>query len=231
MRKLIILILLPFFAFAASKEQVAQLLKTKHPDLVVDRIEAGPLANTYAVVTGPNIFYVSDDAKHIISGDVIELVTEKNVTEVARSKARLDSLAKLPDSIFINYPAKNSKATIVVLTDTSCGYCSRFHSHVDELNKNGISVRYLGFPRKGPMSPAWLQYEQILCHRNPPYALEKAFSGATLDGEVCENQLGEGVRWALLVGVSGTPTTILPNGQVLPGYFEAEDIIKLVFNK
>ena len=38
---------------------------------------------------------------------------------------------------------------ITGFTDISCPYCQKLHQEVPELNKQGVTVRYLAFPRNG----------------------------------------------------------------------------------
>ena len=44
---------------------------------------------------------------------------------------------------------QDTRHTVYVFTDITCGYCQRFHRDVAELNSNGVAVRYLAFPRAG----------------------------------------------------------------------------------
>ena len=48
----------------------------------------------------------------------------------------------------IVYKAANEKYVITVFTDISCPYCQNCIK-VPELNKQGVTVRYLAFPRNG----------------------------------------------------------------------------------
>ena len=44
-------------------------------------------------------------------------------------------------------PAEPAKGYINVFTDITCGYCRKLHLEMDDLNRRGVEVRYLAFPR------------------------------------------------------------------------------------
>ena len=51
------------------------------------------------------------------------------------------------------YPAEGeTKSKDYIFTDVDCGYCRKLHKEVPALNKAGIEVRYLAFPRGGLQS-------------------------------------------------------------------------------
>ena len=45
---------------------------------------------------------------------------------------------------------------VTVFTDIDCTYCRQFHKTVPELQKRGLQVRYLMFPRAGLQSESYL---------------------------------------------------------------------------
>ena len=70
------------------------------------------------------------------------------------------------------YPAiGETKSHITVFTDTTCPYCHKLHAEVPELNKRGIEVRYVAFPRQGLGSPGDEQLQAVWCSKDvaPPW--------------------------------------------------------------
>ena len=55
----------------------------------------------------------------------------------------------------IVFPAEKERHTITVFTDLDCGYCRKLHKEIDQFNAEGITVRYLMFPRAGVGSPSY----------------------------------------------------------------------------
>jgi thiol:disulfide interchange protein DsbC len=55
----------------------------------------------------------------------------------------------VPESQMLIFSPKNPQYTITVFTDVDCQYCRKLHSEMAELNKLGIRVRYMFYPRTG----------------------------------------------------------------------------------
>jgi len=49
----------------------------------------------------------------------------------------------------IVYKAPKEEYQITVFTDSTCGYCRKLHKEIDGFLAEGISVRYMAFPRGG----------------------------------------------------------------------------------
>jgi thiol:disulfide interchange protein DsbC len=116
-----------------------------------------------------------------------------------------------------------------VFTDVDCAYCREFHSHIAEYNRLGIRVRYLFYPRTGPNTASWIKAEQVWCSANRKQALTRAKLGEPLHVKLCthtpvprEYQLGQEL------GVVGTPSIILSNGDLLSGYISPADLAQTV---
>ena len=54
----------------------------------------------------------------------------------------------IPASEMVVFAPKAPKTHITVFTDTDCGYCQKLHSEVPQLNRLGVEVRYVAFPRQ-----------------------------------------------------------------------------------
>ena len=56
-----------------------------------------------------------------------------------------------------------------------------------------------------------------------------AFAGKTLPESTCTSDIAEkNLVLAQKLGIRGTPTLILPNGQVSPGYKPLDELLKLI---
>ncbi|MNN33753.1 Thiol:disulfide interchange protein DsbC precursor [compost metagenome] len=99
-----------------------------------------------------------------------------------------------------------------------------------ELNKRGIEVRYLAFPRQGPNSSGDQQLQAIWCSKDRPAALNDMFHEKEVKAAKCDNPVNKQFELGQMVGVQGTPAIILADGQMLPGYQSAGQIAKLVLD-
>ena len=92
----------------------------------------------------------------------------------------------------IVYGPPTSKMTVTVFTDVDCGFCRKFHSQIADLNKAGVRVRYLMFPRTGPGTESWKKAEQVWCANDRRDALTRAKRGETIKSKTLWRCRGQG---------------------------------------
>ena len=98
---------------------------------------------------GAEVSYLTADGKYFLDGNLYDMSTRANLTEELRTHARLALINAVPESQMVIFSPKNPQYTITVFTDVDCGYCRKLHSEIAEINKLGIRVRYVSFPRTG----------------------------------------------------------------------------------
>lgn len=218
---------LAFNAMASAEQAIQNKLNEIVPNAPAAKIEKSVLNGLYQVTLGSNVIYMTADAKYLFNGNVVDLATRENLTESAQNKARLHTLNAIPEKSMIVYPAKGkTKHTISVFTDIDCPYCKKFHKDIAELNENGITVRYLAFPRSGPQTPSYYKMESVWCDKDPVKALDAAMNGTDPATKTCVNPLMDHMAQAQNFAISGTPTLLFDNGQMVPGYVPAKELIQ-----
>ena len=135
------------------------------------------------------------------------------------------------------FAPKEVKHIITAFTDIDCGYCRKMHSEMAEYNKLGIAFHYLSYPRSGVNTPSYSKALSVWCAENPQEAMTFAKGGAKLEqvkeiaqvkDKDCKNIVLGHMEAAKEVGVTGTPTLVLENGQVIPGYVEPKRLIQML---
>jgi thiol:disulfide interchange protein DsbC len=123
----------------------------------------------------------------------------------------------------------NAKMTVTVFTDIDCGYCRKFHSQIADVNKAGVRVRYMFFPRTGPATESWTKAEQVWCAADRRDALTRAKKGDTFKGKSCgdaavksQYELGSDL------GVEGTPAIFTQNGDYVGGYLAPAELVQAI---
>ena len=114
------------------------------------------------------------------------------------------------------------KTAITVFTDIDCGYCRKLHQEVPELNRLGIEVRYLAYPRAGLESESYDKIVSAWCADDQRLALTRAKTGKKIESRDCKNPVAQHFALGGAVGVTGTPSIIFEDGRLLPGYLPAE---------
>lgn len=210
----------------ADKERIQQVLSQMAPGAPAADIQETVIPGMYQVVLGVTVFYMTADGKHLFNGNLINLEQGVNLTEQRLEKARLDALKAIDPATMIIFKAKGeTKRQVTVFTDIDCPFCKRFHNQVEKLNEAGIEVRYLAFPRSGPGTPSFAKMESVWCSANPVKAMDDAKNGLDPETKQCENPVMSHFQAAQFFNVSGTPTMIIDDGQMVPGFVPAEDLI------
>jgi thiol:disulfide interchange protein DsbC len=182
-------------------------------------IKPSPISGIYEVPMGADVLYVSADARYVFAGDLFELDSRVNLTEAGRSAGRGKALAKQDQRDMIVFaPASEPRHSITVFTDVECGYCRKLHSEIDQLNKLGIEVRYMAYPRAGPGTNDWQKMEAVWCAKDRKAAITQAKLGQEIKSPGCTAPVTRQYKLGEDLGVRGTPAIFTSSGDYIGGY-------------
>ncbi|WII95761.1 DsbC family protein [Moraxella haemolytica] len=169
------------------------------------------------------------DAKgeHLIQGQIANIGGERpvDITAALQSTLTKEKLTKVDPTEMITFPATNeTKAAIYVFFDPTCHYCQKLHSEIDDINAQGIEVRYLAWPRNDRFIELT---EAIWCSNNRQDALTRAKEGENITAPACDNPVRSHIELGHQIGVSGTPAVFTESGRQIGGYLPAKELAKL----
>jgi thiol:disulfide interchange protein DsbC len=216
--------------FAGPEDAIKSKLNKMMPELAIDKIQSTPIPSLYLVQSGAQVLYVTADANTLIQGDMYDIHNSDkavNLSDNVRQLGTKEILSKVDPATMIIYQAKPEKTSITVFTDIDCGYCRALHKEVKELNAAGVTVRYLAFPRSPKGTPSYNKAVYVWCAKDRNAALTEAKSGKEPAVASCNNPVDQHHEIAKAIGVNVTPVIILKNGQMIPGYVPAKELIKL----
>ena len=230
-----------FFISACTAErvenkQVGEVKEIKRvfseviPGATPDMVTPSTISGVYEVVYGAQVIYMSKDGRYAIQGDLIDLKSRVNLTESARSAQRTKLVKKIDESSTIVFEPQKVKHTITVFTDIDCGYCRKLHREMDQYTDLGIKVRYLAFPRSGINTDSYYKAVTVWCSDDKKKAMTDAKAGVKQDRKDCENPVKDHMKLAEQFSVSGTPTIVMENGEVVPGYVPAARLSRMLDN-
>ncbi len=235
MKKILFTALLALSSFSvfADNEVNLTLLKERVGGAAeIKGVKPSVIDGLFEVQVGGQIIYLTTDGEKVISGDIYDLKNKKSITEIASNKLRKAALATVADADKIIYKAKNEKYKVTIFTDVSCPYCTKIHHAVPKFNDLGITVEYLAFPRAGIGSRTAKQMQNVWCAENRTVALDKAKLNDDFPSKSCEgNQVAQHYKLGEEIGIQATPTVVLSDGEVLPGYIKPNELIKYLGNK
>lgn len=233
MKKCFALLLLAAAACASAADDIAApvdpraAIAAKFPGSKPEQVKPSPVKGIFQVDMGGDTAYVSADGKFLFSGDLYDIDSRTNLTEVARTGTRSKALAKLDERDMIIFAPAAAKYTITVFTDVECGYCRKLHSEIEQLTKLGVRVRYMAYPRAGPGTDDWKKMEQVWCAKDRKDAITKAKQGEAVKAPNCgATPVGKQYELGEQLGVRGTPAIFTPAGDYIGGYLPPQELVK-----
>ena len=185
------------------------------------------------------IAYLDFARKHLVPAPIYDLATRKPIHEGTTPttappqppKPATVDVNALPvkDSIVLGNPSARKR--LFVFTDPDCPFCVKLHMELIKLMymDPDLAIYIKMFPLK--MHKGAYDKARVILSGDSGYLLNKAFAGEQLPPPT-EKDLREpvdaSIRLGESIGVTSTPTLVLPDGRVLPGYREAAELKKLV---
>jgi thiol:disulfide interchange protein DsbC len=210
----------------ANPELVKKVLINSMPGTKITAIVPAEIKGMYEVMIDGSIFYVSEDAKYIIQGHLIDIKAKKDITETKLTVARKQELEAFGENNMIIFKPKTSKYKISVFTDIDCGYCRKLHSEMDQYLAEGITIRYLFYPRAGKGSDSYNKAVSVWCAEDRNTALTHAKQGKNPETKQCKNPVDAQMALAEKFGTRGTPMIVTEKGNILPGYVPAKQLVQ-----
>ena len=221
-----------FAIFPASADETStELEQVRHKvaemfDMIDgDDVSISPVDGWYTVHKGSIVAYISADGRYLLQGDLVDLDTQVNLSEVVRSDARRKLMASVKNEDVILFSPADVKYSVSIFTDVECTYCRRLHSQIGEYLAHGIEVRYLMYPRNGPTSRAWSTAEEVWCSNDRNSALtaakqDRKFASKDCDASIVQEHYAMGHD----IGLSGTPAIVLDDGTLISGYLPPDQL-------
>ncbi|WP_246525361.1 DsbC family protein [Geomobilimonas luticola] len=178
--------------------------------------------------------YVDFARKHLIPSPIFSLATKKPIapepTAVSTPPSRVD-IATVPteNSIILGNP--EGKRKLFVFTDPDCPFCAKLHEELWKLTTldNQVTVYVKMFPLK--MHPAAYDKARVILGAGTPELLNKAFAGEPIPAPGPKDSakaVDDTLKYAESIGITSTPTLILPDGRIVVGFKKAEELKALM---
>jgi thiol:disulfide interchange protein DsbC len=179
------------------------------------------------------MLYMDFSKSYVVAGNFLSIADKKNISkrEMIRLRRVDPTTIPLTDSLVIGDPGAPKK--LIVFTDPQCPYCEKLHPELKKVVKKDPDVVF--FIKMMPLvklhPEAYRISKAILCEENLQL-LEDSFAGKPVPEPTCESDaVDRTLTLAQDLGIGSTPTIILPDGRLAPGYRPAEAILELLKEK
>ncbi|GAA6133956.1 bifunctional protein-disulfide isomerase/oxidoreductase DsbC [Oceaniserpentilla sp. 4NH20-0058] len=221
------------------EDTIGKALINAQPNLIIKSATQVPGQNLYEVelISGDTL-YSTPDGQYLIHGSLYktEVGGLVNVTEQKGAEKRAALIAQLDPKEMVVFKGKGEeKAIINVFTDVDCGYCRKLHREVPRLNEMGVTVQYMAYPRAGvyedrkqtKLTGSYKKLKSVWCDEDRSAAMNKAkATGFIKENLGCDAPIEKQLALGAEFGVRGTPAILLPNGEMVPGYMAADELVK-----
>lgn len=213
-------LLIVAWSVAQAASPNMELAKSVFDPRVMSNAVESPIPGLYQFAQGTEVFYISADGRYVMQGEMIDLQTQRNVTEAFRASERVKALAQLDPKTMISVSPNSPQYRVTVFVDVDCPYCRVMQQNILEYTQRGIAIRYLAFPRSGPQSVAALRMSQVWCSADRLSALLLAETDQPLPNSRgdCNDVIHQHFTTGLQIGVASTPSVILEDGTLIPGF-------------
>ena len=216
-----------------TREEAASLLAGMVDNVL--NVEQSPVRGLWVVdivKAGRKLpVYVDCSKNFLIGGQMIRIATKEDLTGERMAKlneVKVDvSGIPLEDALVIGNPA--AKRKVVVFSDPDCGYCAKLHGEFKTVIEKDPQVAFYVklYSRNG--NPASTEKaKSVICAKSLAL-LDDAYARKPLPAAACKTDAPEEtLKLAGRIGVRGTPAMVLPDGRLVPGYRDANALIKLL---
>lgn len=211
---------------ACNRELMHDKLKKTLPDVTFDDIRDAPMKGWCEISIGAEVYYLEEKQLLLFSGELVSLKSGENYSNKRRAALVRNILnTELTQEEILVIPSKNAKSYVTVFTDVDCPYCRKFHEDVPHLLEHGVEIRYLLFPRSGLRGPVYNKSVAVWCAKDRVNAINRAETSQAIEMRTCSNPVSKHYELGRKLGVTGTPTLILPDGSRIGGYIPADQLL------
>ena len=223
----IALLALSLFAGSAMADDASLKSSLEKIGATNVRLSESPLPGFSLATSNEGVVHISENGQYVVQGNfnVLELKNGK-ATDITH-KTQMASLNALSNEMII-YPAKQEKHVVTVFMDITCHYCHILFENVKAYNEEGITLRFLAFPRAGVNTQTAKQMEAIWQAKDRMKALEDAEAGNLPKELKTPNLVKKHYELGIQFGVTGTPYMVTDKGEVIGGYVPAKELAKML---
>jgi len=217
-----------------TKDEASKLLKGVVGS--VESVDFAEIPGLFAIEAINNnkkgVLYLDFSKQFIISGNAYRIANKENVTRTRlRSKIRIDmTTLPLDDAIILGDPKAMRK--VVVFTDPQCPWCKKLHPElVKAVQKDPSVVFFIKLYPIASLHPDSVRISKSIVCADSLEMLEKSFADELIPDPQCETDvIDRNIQLARSLGITSTPSMILPDGRLIEGSRPADKILELIYN-
>ena len=211
----------------AGEAEVKDTLQKNYPKLgKIEHVGKAPMAGWYEVATESQLFYTDEKVQFLFDGNLYDLKNMRNLSEERSRQLFAINFNSLPLDLAVKKVKGNGSRKLAIFTDPNCGYCKKLERELQKVNNVTLYLfLYPVFPGSDEKVQAvWCSKDRV-----------RAWDDLMLNGVMpvaapCPTPVAKVLDWGRKLKVSGTPTLIFGNGQLVPGFLPAAELERALAN-
>lgn len=219
-------LLIAGFPAAGNEAQIRKVLEPKLQGVQIEGIVPAPLPGLwevrYRTPRGVQILYSNSTGTHIIEGRIVDVRSERDLTEERLRKLNAIRFDALPLEQAVKVQRGNGRQVLVMFSDPYCPACKQFEQTLQQLDD--ITVYVFMYP---VIRPELADHSKaVWCASDRAKAwLDLALRGQRpAAGLNCETPVEKNVELGQSLGVNSTPTLVFTNGERVAGGMRISDL-------
>ena len=210
----------------ANEAQIRKVLEAKLGNVRIEGIAPAPIAGLWEVRfrdgQGVHVLYTDASATHVVDGRIIDTRTSRDLTDERLRKLNAIKFDQLPLDLAVKVQRGNGKRVLAMFSDPYCPACRQFEKALQQVDD--ITVYVFMYPVIRPENADHSRAVWCAADRAKAWldlALHHKQSSAS---PACDNPIDKNLQLGRSLGVNGTPTLILANGERISAGLSAKDL-------
>ena len=217
---------------AANEAQIRKALEPKLGDAKIEGVQAGPMPGLWEVRVrtdrGMRILYTDANGSYVIDGRIIDVRTDRDLTEERLRKLNAIKFEALPLDLAVKVQRGNGKRVLAMFSDPYCPACRQFERTLAKIDD--ITVYVFMYPVIRPENAD--HSKAVWCSPDRAKAWLELAAGPQAKvpqaAPSCANPVDKVQDLGRKLGVNSTPTLIFANGERVSGGLGADDLKELL---
>lgn len=217
--------LMPAFA-SADEAAIRSLFQKEFPQSTIRSVNPTPVPGISEVVIDGRILYTTEDGRYVFAGPLIDIGTQRNLTQARLEKINAIPFDSLPLNLAIKRVKGNGSRKIAIFEDPDCPYCKKLEQGL--VGIDNLTIYVLLFPIEQIHPGATGKSQAIWCAKDRAKAWDDAmlFDVIPAKSVSCKTPVARIVDFGREHGINATPTIIFADGRRVVGALSAEDLKK-----
>lgn len=211
---------------AATPDSVRTSLMTA-TGLIAESVQPSPVKGIWEVQIQGRIFYVDDEAKHVLAGaNIIETATQKNLTDERLRQIAKENWSKWPLQDAVKQVFGNGERQVVVFSDANCQYCRAMEQVWEQVGNLTVYTFITPLIRGEKIN------REIVCSHDPAAAwhawMAEGKMPAPMPSTCDKSVLDRNLQMVRKLGITGAPTFFFPSGDRTTGAMTAMQLERIL---